>query len=193
MVQDRTISHRIGGLTADDVDIPKELNFVDPAQEVVGPDIIMDPPGFEYWLGTFPFGEWETADIDWSTGTVAGLRRPDGTRARLPVELRWSELAKIAAIWRNDMQRARRAERRRRGGATATKRKHGGGRSYDPHDMPLLDEMKRLIDALEVENMWRAALAVADKARGSRELNARAKRLLDKFQKRSVLNASERN
>jgi hypothetical protein len=138
MVQDRTLSHRIGGLADGDVAIPNELNFLDPAQCVVGPFIIMDPPGFEYWLDGFQVGnnQWEEADIVWTTGTVAGLRRPDGTRGRLPIELRWSELAKIAATWRrDDMQRARHAEQKRIGTQRrppASKRKHDVGAGVGP-------------------------------------------------------------
>lgn len=67
-----------------------------------------------------------------------------------------------------------------------------GGMSYDADDRRLINQMEELITRGDAKNPWQAAQCVANEAAGGGRLDAKAKRLLGKFQKRSALNGTER-
>ena len=59
-------------------------------------------------------------------------------------------------------------------------RKKGVG-GYDSKDMPLIEEMNRLIKSGEATSQWAAALMVVDDAPGTQNVVNKAKRLAEKY------------
>jgi hypothetical protein len=64
------------------------------------------------------------------------------------------------------------------------------GINYAADDAPLVQEMHHLIVAGKARNPWDAALAVADRAVGTKDIQSRAKRLLGRY---SAASSSERD
>jgi hypothetical protein len=81
----RHMHYRVGGVRRPDVDVISSRN---------GP-VVRDPPGLavsRYENGQITVRSWDDAGFDEATFTVSGLRQPDGTRARHPIEVRWTQV-----------------------------------------------------------------------------------------------------
>ena len=110
-------------------------------------------------------GGWADMGAHWSAGKLRDWN----------IEVCWADVVQLLG----DMYSQSEVDQRQPSPSADKKKKRAPtGLNFQLDDQPLIKAMHSLIEAGDASSIWNAALAVADRAKGSRNSQSKAKRLV---------------